>query len=357
MRLALVRLRALLAKEFLQLLRDARMRFFVVVPPLVQLLIFGYAANYEVRHAEIAIVDQSNSVATREIRAAIAAGGHFTAHYLGDMAAASDAMDRNRVRAIVQIMPGFDRDPAIQLIADGSDPNSAQIITGELARLIQRRAAQAAGREPALALEERAWFNENLDDRAYFVPGVIATVLMVSTMILTAMAVVRERELGTLERLLVTPVARIEFLLGKLLPVACVGLFDVLLVSTVAIFWFDLPFRGSPLTLLVGSLLFLASSLGLGLLISSYVSTQQQAMLLAFFVFMPAIILSGIAFPIRNMPESVQWITWFDPLRYFLVVIRDVFLKGGGAFDHLFELTMMAVLGAVSSGLSLLRIR
>jgi ABC-2 type transport system permease protein len=266
-------------------------------------------------------------------------------------------MDRNRVRAIVHILPGFDRDPRIQLTVDGSDPNSAQMIAGELAQIVYRRAARATGAGAPVGLEERAWYNENLDDRAYFVPGVIATVLLVSTMILTAMTVVRERELGTLERLLVTPVARVEFLLGKLVPVACVGLFDVALVSVVAIAWFDLPFRGEASTLLAGSLLFLASSLGLGLLISSYVGTQQQAMLLAIFVLMPAIILSGMAFPISNMPESVQWLTWIDPLRYFLVVIRDVFLKGGGLLDHLFELGMMAVLGVVSSGLSLLRIR
>jgi len=357
MRRALVRLRALLAKEFLQLLRDPRMRFFIVVPPLVQLFAFGYAANYDVRHAEIAVVDQTNSVATRELLAAIGASGHFTAHYFPDMRAASTAMDRNHVRAIVRVLPDFDSDPVVQLISDGSDPNSAQMIAGELSQTLYRRAVQFAGKEPTLRLEERAWFNENLDDRAYFVPGVIASVLLVSTMILAAMTVVREREIGTLERLMVTPLARIEFVLGKLIPVACIGLLEVVLVTVVAIAWFELPFRGSPFALLLGSLLFLASTLGLGLMVSSYASTQQQAMLLAFFVFMPAIILSGLAFPIRNMPEVVQWFTWIDPLRYFLVVIRDLFLKGGGLLDNAFELTMMAVLGLVTSALSLLRIR
>ena len=180
---------------------------------------------------------------------------------------------------------------------------------------------------------------------------------MVATIILSAMMVVRERELGTLERLMVTPLGRLEFIFGKIIPVACVGLFDVFVVTFLAVTWFDIPFRGNVLALLFGSTLFLMSSLGLGLLISSYSSTQQQAMLLAFFVIMPFIILSGFAFPIRNMPEGVQLITWLDPLRYYLVVIRDLFLKGGGLLDHVFEYSMMALLGSIAMLLSMARIR
>ena len=206
-------------------------------------------------------------------------------------------------------------------------------------------------------LQERAWYNPNLDDREYFVPGIIATVVLVATMLLTAMTVVREREMGTLERLMVTPVARLEFLIGKMIPVACIGLFDVALVTALAVLWFQVPFRGELLALLLGSVLYLMSTLGLGLLISSYSSTQQQAMLLGFFVIMPAIILSGFAFPISNMPEGVQWFTFVDPLRYFLVIIRDLFLKGSGVFDHLFEYGMMALLGTVALALSVARIR
>ena len=227
----------------------------------------------------------------------------------------------------------------------------------DLVNTVQRHAALEAGRSPPVQIEERAWFNENLEDRDYFVPGIIANVVLITTMILTAMAVVRERELGTLERLMVTPVARLEFLVGKVVPVACVGLFEVFLISAAAVLWFDVPFRGSPLALLLGSMLFLLSTQGLGLLISSYSSTQQQAVLLAFFILMPAVILSGFAFPIRNMPEGVQWLTWLDPLRYYLVIIRDLFLKGGGLGDHPFEYAMMAVLGVSAFVLSSLRIR
>ena len=352
-----VRLRALLAKEFLQLLRDPRMRFFVVVPPLLQSLIFGYAANYDVLHARIGVVDQAGTQITRELVAAITASGHFTAQYYIAMQMAKDALDRNSIRAILRFAPDFHHQPAIQLITDGSDANSAQIIMGQLSRAIYHYSNQKRVGDPSLIqIEEQAWYNPNLEDRPYFLPGIIANLVFIITMILTAMSVVREREMGTLERLLVTPVARLEFLLGKMITVAAVGLFDVLLVTLVAVNWFKIPFRGSIPGLLTGSVLFLLSSLGIGLLISSYAKTQQQAILLAFLVIMPTVILSGFAFPINNMPEGVQWFTWLNPLRYYQVVIRDLFLKGSSLKDHGFEYGMMGLLGMITLLISLQRI-
>ncbi len=350
----LLRLRALLRKEFLLLLRDPRMRFFVVVPPLIQLVIFGYAATFDVRFAAVGVVDQADTVQTRQLRAAITATGHYRLIRFDSMRTAKQAMAVNEIRGILHFAPNFVRRPAVQLIADGSDSNSAQVILGQLGRALK----EAGGSKPLpIEIEERNWFNPNLDDRWYFIPGIMANVVLISTLILTAMSVVRERELGTLERLLVTPLGRFEFIIGKLLPVAAIGLFDVLLITAIAIFWFEVPFRGSFLALLLGSSLYLLSSLGIGLLISSYASTQQQAMLLSFFVIMPLVILSGFAFPIANMPESVQLLTWLDPLRYYLVVVRDLFLKGSSLFDHGFEYLMMAVLGAGSMLLSMLRVR
>lgn len=354
---SLIRLRALLAKEFRQLLRDPRMRFFVVVPPLIQLMVLGYAATFDVREAQVGVVDYAHTQQSRDLLAAVTAGGHFKLHPFPDMAAAADAVDRNRMRAVIHFAADFARRPVVQLIADGSDSNSAQIIVGQLSQIIRENTQQRTGSRLPIQIQERAWYNPNLDDRDYFVPGIIATVVLVATMLLTAMTVVREREMGTLERLMVTPVARLEFLIGKMIPVACIGLFDVALVTALAVLWFQVPFRGELLALLLGSVLYLMSTLGLGLLISSYSSTQQQAMLLGFFVIMPAIILSGFAFPISNMPEGVQWFTFVDPLRYFLVIIRDLFLKGSGVFDHLFEYGMMALLGTVALALSVARIR
>ncbi len=354
---SLIRLRALLAKEFRQLLRDPRMRFFMVVPPLFQLLAFGYAASFDVHHAEIAVVDQARTSATRELLAAVAATGRFTLHYVPDVAEAGAAMDRGAIRAILRFAPDFERRPVAQIVSDGSDSNSAQMIAGQLSQTLQQSARSSAGIDPPVQIEERAWFNENLDDRPYFVPGIIANIVLITTVILTAMTVVREREFGTLERLLVTPVARLEFLIGKMVAVAAVGLFDVALISLIAVAWFDVPFRGSIVGLLAGSLLFLMSSLGIGLLISSYSETQQQAMLLAFFIIMPMVVLSGFAFPIQNMPEGVQWLTWLDPLRYYLVIIRDIFLKGSEIGTHGFEYGMMALLGSGALLLSLARVR
>lgn len=352
----LIRLRALLVKEFRQVLRDPRMRFFVIVPPLVQLIIFGYAATFDVRHADLGVVDQSRSPASRDYIDSIAATGHYTLHYLNDMDAARLAVDRGTVRAIVHFGGQFAQDPVVQLVADGSDSNSALLIVGELSQILKRHAQSQTGSLPPITVEERAWFNPNLDDRNHFVPGIMANVVLVATMILIAMTVVREREQGTLERLLVTPVARLEFIIAKIVPVACIGLADVTLITLVAVFWFDVPLRGELLALFVGSLLFLGSTLGLGLLISSYASTQQQAMLLAFFLIMPTVILSGFAFPIANMPQEVQILTWLDPLRYYLVVVRDIFLKGAGITDHWFEYLMMALLAVTALALSALRL-
>ncbi len=352
---SLIRLRAMLVKEFRQILRDPRMRFFVIVPPLLQLVIFGYAATFDVRQAEVAVVDEARISASRELIDAVRATGRFQLHLVPSMNAAEMLVERGKVRAILRFPWDFDGAGSLQLIADGSDSNSAQLVVGQLSATLREHLLQ--NNNPPLDLVTRAWFNPSLEDRNYFVPGIMVNVVLIATMILMAMTVVRERELGTLERLLVTPVARLEFVLGKLVPVGLIGLFEVVLVTLVSVGVFDVPFRGDPLALLVASLLYLMSTLGMGLLISSYAATQQQAMLTAFFVLMPMIILSGFAFPIRNMPQWIQWITYLDPLRYYLEVIRDLFLKGGGIEAHPFQYGMMALLGSAALGLSLIRVR
>lgn len=361
-RQSISRLRVLLMKEFLQLFRDPKMRFFVIIPPIVQLLLFGYAATFDVKYADVGVVDYSRTVSSRALLSSINATGHFNLHYFESMQQASDAVIRSNIRAIVQFPYNFERrysgqNAAIQLIADGSDSNSAALVVGQLSEVIRHHVLSGRGRGPPINVEYRAWFNPNLDDREFFVPGIIANVVLIATMILTAMTVVREREIGTLERLMVTPLARIEFVVGKIIPVACIGMLDVILVTLVAVLWFDVPFRGEVLALLLGTLLYLMSTLGMGLVISSFSSTQQQAMLTAVFFIMPLVILSGFAFPIRNMPEPVQYFTFIDPLRYYLVVIRDIFLKGGGIGDHLFEYGMMTMLGVVMMFLSMTRLR
>ncbi|HMA32305.1 MAG TPA: ABC transporter permease [Casimicrobiaceae bacterium] len=351
------RLSALLVKEFVQLLRDPRMRFTLIVPPLIQLFIFGYAATFDVRHADLAVVNHDDGRESRELLAAVVATGHYTLHVVSSIARASTMIDDGRIGVIMEIPARFTTARRIQLIADGSDPNTAQLVMAELAQVINRYAAVETGYQPPVSVVERAWFNPNLEDRWFFIPGIMANVLFVSTMMLTAMMVVREREIGTLERLMVTPVGRAEFLVGKMVPVACIGLFDVAMITTVAVVWFRVPLRGEVVALVLASLVLLASTQGLGLLISSYAATQQQAMLSAMFLIMPMTVLSGFAFPIRNMPESVQLLTWADPLRYYLVVVRDLFLKGGGISDHMFEFAMMSLLGLAALAVSAVRLR
>ena len=345
----------MLAKEFRQILRDPRMRFFVIVPPLVQLIVFGYAATFDVRMADVAVLDEVHISASRELIEAVQATGHFRLHRVENMKAAKRLMERSEVRATLRFPWDFDGTGKLQLIADGSDSNSAQLVVGQLSATLRDHLLQH--NRPPIELVTRAWFNPNLEDREFFVPGIMANVVLIATMILMAMTVVREREMGTLERLMVTPLARLEFIISKLVPVALIGLFDVALVTGIAVGWFGVPFRGDPLALLLASVFFLMSTLGMGLLISSYATTQQQAMLTAFFILIPMIILSGFAFPIRNMPEWVQYVTYLDPLRYYLVIIRDLFLKGGGITSHSFEYGMMSLLGGAALSLSMLRVR
>jgi ABC-2 type transport system permease protein len=351
------RLRVLLGKEFQQLLRDPRMRFVLVAPPLIQLVLFGYAATFDVRHASVAVVDHDHGPASRALLASIRASGHYTLVMLPDTRRASAAMDRDEVRVILQIPADLAQRRELQLIADGSDPNSAQLIAGELSRLVAQASMAAAGQVPPIRVEERAWFNPNLEDRWYFIPGIMANVIFVSTMMLSAMIVVREREYGTLERLMVTPVGRLEFLVCKLVPVACVGVFDALLIAAVAVGWFEIPLRGSVASLVVATLLLLLGTEGLGLLASTYAATQQQAMMSAAFFIMPMIILSGFAFPIRNMPQALQWLSLADPLRHYLIVVRALFLEGGSVFAHPFELAMLALLGGAALTVAALRVR
>ncbi|MDE2604609.1 MAG: ABC transporter permease [Burkholderiales bacterium] len=354
---SLRRLAALLRKEFLHLLRDPRMRFVLVAPPLIELVLFGYAATFDVRHADIAVVNHDTSRVSRDLIAAIRATGHYTLHVLPDMRSAGAAMDRAEVRVILQMPEDLTRRRVVQLVGDGSDPNSAQLIAGELAQVIAQASLAQAGQRPAITVEERAWFNPNLEDRWYFIPGILGNVVFVATMMLSAMVVVREREFGTLERLLVTPVGRLEFLVAKMVPVACVGLFDTLLITAVAGGWFGVPLRGDLSALVGATLLLLVGTQGLGLLASTHAATQQQAMMWGAFFIMPMIVLSGFAFPIHNMPALLQWLSWADPLRYYMVVVRDLFLQGGTLASHPFEYAMMALLGGVALALALRRLR
>ena len=360
------RITQMLIKEFIQILRDPRMRTVIFVMPLVQTLVFGYAVTTDVTHVPTAIFDLDNSRASRELVARFTGSGYFdVVGYVDREEEARNLVDHGLAKAVLRMNKGFGEDlragrtAALQMIVDGTDSNTAGIVlnyAGQIAGrfsevVLHTRFVRATGQPvapPRVALETRAWFNENLESRNFYVPGVIVLIVTLVTLMLSSMAVVREKELGTIEQIMVTPIRQSEFILGKMLPFALIGFADVVLVTAIAGYWFDVPIRGSLLLLLGATSLYLMSTLGIGLLISTISRTQQQAMMSAFFYYFPAMLLSGFVFPIANMPEAVQWLTYLNPLRYFLVIIRGIFLKGVGPDILWPQMAALLMLGAAT---------
>jgi ABC-2 type transport system permease protein len=367
--------RAIIRKEFIQAFRDPRMRAVLVVVPLVQLLVFGYAVTTDVRDVRLAVVDRDNTPQSRELVSRFTGSGYFqdVAHPSGEKDL-KDLMDRGKVRAALVVDAGFggelasSRSAPVQLILDGTDSNTASLVLGYAGRIVEgwsseilaaRMARQTGGRHfpPPVVVHSRAWFNENLESRNYFVPGVIALLLMVTTLLLSSMAIVREKEAGTIEQVMVTPITRWEFILGKTVPFVVIGYLNVAMISTLAVLWFRIPIRGSLLLLAAATGLYLMSMLGIGLYISTVSRTQQQAMMTTFFFTMPFVLLSGFIYPIANMPGWIQVLSYANPVRYFLVVVRGIFLKGVG-LDILWpQLAALAAMGIITLTLASLRFR
>ena len=368
------RLQGMLVKEFIQVFRDTRTRTLLFVPPIVQMLIFGYAATLEVRHIPIAVLDYDNSQASRELLSRFTASPYFDVRaYLNDRREIGDLIDRGEVAVALQINAGFAQDlrkgqtARLQVIVDSSNSNTALIAVGYINQIAARFAQElqrtqllrtapfAPSRIPSIVLERRPFFNVNFDRQWFFVPGLIGNLILVMVVSLTAFAVVREREIGTLEQIMVTPIGRLEFILGKTVPFFLIGLFDTTLVSLVGTFWFGVPFRGSIGVLTIGSILFILCMLGIGLFISTISMTQQQAMVSGFFFNMPAITFSGFGTPISSMPEWLQTLTYLNPLRHFLEVLRGVYLKGVG-LDVLWpQMAAMSLLAFVMLAISVAR--
>ena len=368
------RLQGMLVKEFIQVFRDTRTRTLLFVPPIVQMLIFGYAATLEVRHIPIAVLDYDNSQVSRELLSRFTASPYFDVRtYLSDRREIGNLIDRGGVTVALQINGGFAQDlgkgqtARLQVIVDSSNSNTALIAVGYLNQIAARFAQElqrtqllrtspfAPSRIPSIVLERRPLFNVNFDSQWFFVPGVIGNLILVMVVSLTAFAVVREREIGTLEQIMVTPIGRLEFILGKTVPFFLIGLFDTTLVSLVGTFWFGVPFRGSIGVLTIGSILFILCMLGIGLFISTISMTQQQAMVSGFFFNMPAITFSGFGTPISSMPEWLQALTYLNPLRHFLEVLRGVYLKGVG-LDVLWpQMAAMSLLAFVMLAISVAR--
>jgi len=330
---------ALALKEFLALVRDPRSRFVLIGPPIAQLIVFGYAASFDLDHVPVAIWNQDNGSESRELVSRIQGSPHFEVVAILDHdSQIAPLVDNKKVLAVLHIGPRFGTDlvqghPAsLQLILDGRNSNTAMLALNYLRTIVMdynKSLAQRRGSTgPPVKLSMRAWYNEDLDSHWFIIPGIVGLLTLVVTLVVTALSVAREREQGTFDQLLVTPLRPTAILVGKSIPGLVIGVVEATFIILVAMFWFGIPLRGDVLALYAGLLLFLFSAVGVGLMISAISVTQQQAVLGAFLFLVPAVILSGFATPIANMPEAVQYLTYLDPLRYFLVIVRGVFLEG-----------------------------
>jgi ABC-2 type transport system permease protein len=374
------RIQVILRKEFIQALREPRMRVLLFVPPVVQLLVFGFAVNLDVDHARVAWMDMDRTPESRDLRARFEGSQRFDVVALPrNEEEVRMLLDRGEVEAVVRVLPDFARDivrgesAQVQILTDGTNSNTASLVSRYAAQIIAQYSSDALQTRqnglvltrspgtpanlsfPQVTARSRVWFNPDLHSRNYFVPGVIVNIITMVTLMLTALAIVREKEIGTMEQLMVTPVRPIELMLGKTLPFAMVGLVDVVLITVAAILVFHIPLRGSVLLLLVCAVLYLLTTLGAGLFLSTVSQTQQQAMMAAFFFFMPAFMLSGFAFPIHNMPVAVQYLTYLNPLRYFMEIVRGIFLKGVGITALWPQMACLLVYGIAVMSLSAMR--
>lgn len=339
-----VRIRELVRKEFIVLLRDERNRRILVMAPIVQLLVFGYVVNYDIRDIRVAVFDQARTEESRGFSERFDASPTFRiTHRTADQRGLEDLLLEGRADLGITIAPDFSsriragQTAQVQVLADGTQSNMASVRLGYTMLVIDAynrgMIREMIGSDMSYGSVDariRAWYNPNLYSQHFFVPAIVAFLVMIISLLLTSIAVIREREQGTMEQLVVTPLRPVEMILGKTIPYIIISIVQMIGVTLIAKVWFSLPIAGSVLLLFLATCIFLLSTLGIGLFISTISSTQQQAMMTTFFFILPFFMLSGFVFPIANMPEAVQWLTYLNPLRYFLIIIRGIFLKGVG---------------------------
>jgi ABC-2 type transport system permease protein len=370
---SLSRIFAVFYKELLQTVREPRMRFMLFVPLIFELLVFGFAVNLDLKNSKIAWFDRDRSPHSRQLHDFFSASSAFSiVATLAEDRESQLLLDRGEVIAVVVVMPGFARDlergqlASVQVLVDGSNSNTATLISHYVMQVVGSYAAafrseqnslSAGSDSPPVSARSRVWFNEELKSRNYFIPGVVANLVMITSLVMTAMAIVREREIGTIEQLMVTPVRPIELIIGKTAPFAVIGLCQLTVATLLALAIFRIPFRGNPLMLLFSGFLFLLTTLGVGVFISMISKTQQQAALSTAMFMLPAFLFSGFAFPIHSMPLVFQYVTYLDPMRYFITIVRGVFLKGSDIGVLWPQLLALAGIGIAVFSLSILRFR
>ncbi len=353
------RLLAMLYKEMVTIVRDKRMRAILIAVPLIQTVILGYAVNMDLKNIETAIVDNDNTQLSKQFADKFFSTDTFIQVANTDMNKAEYLISSGDVMMIINIPEGFSaklingKNSPVQIILDATNSVNTGMATGYISNVLalfnQEYVSSLSPdiQSMGVVLDVRNWFNDNFESRELFVPSLLAMLLMIITVLLSSMAIVNEKEKGTLEQLSVSPITAAEFIAGKCIPFAIVSFVDVILIICVAVFWFKISLTGSLPLLLFASFLYILCMLGIGLLISAISSTQQQAMMTMFMLVYPLILLSGFAFPIDNMPEVVQWTTYANPMRYFLVIIRGVFLKGLSIDSLVFETISLTVLALI----------
>jgi ABC-2 type transport system permease protein len=353
------RILALLVKELLAVLNDPKSRVVLIGPPLLQLVVFGYAATFDLNNVPFAVFNQDQSAPSRDLVARFAGSPSFTeVASLGSQRRVAGLIDSRRVAMVLVIDRRFTRDlamhrpAAVQLIVDGRNSNTALLILGYANTIVtdfsQSWMRDHGGARPPAVLDIRARYNPPLNSQWFIVPGIVALLTQVVTLLVVALTVAREREAGTFDQLLVTPMRPVDILLGKGLPGLLIGAVEASVIVVAAVWWFGVPLRGGLAPLYLGLLFFVLAVTGIGLMVSSLAVTQQQALLGAFLFMVPSIILSGFATPIANMPDLVQGLTLINPMRYFLVVVRSVFLEGATVRSLLPQYWPMALIGAVN---------
>lgn len=373
----LLRTWAITRKEFIQIFRDVRTLAVVIVLPVLMLMLYGYAINLDVKHLRTAVVDEDKSAAARELVRAFENNEYFeVVRYLEAPAQVDGTIERGEARLALVIPRGYARDLAsgrraqVQVLVDGSNPTTASVALSYVSGVMQSYSTQVTlaaaaragvGRSEFLRpvdYQPRVWYNPELNSTNYIVPGLIAVILMMLSALLTSMTVVRERERGTIEQLVVSPVMPRELMIGKLIPYVIIAFADVVLVTVAGRMLFDVPLRGSPLLLLALSAVFLVAALGIGLVISTVSTSQQVAMTIAIMATMlPSFLLSGFVFPIASMPRAIQLLTYLIPARYFLVIVREIFLKGVGAQVLWRQAAPLVVFGVAAIGIAALRFK
>ena len=369
---------SMIKKEFAQVLRDNRMRGILFGPPIIMIIVFGYAVNMDVNSTDLAVIDEDKSSMSRGLIEKFTGSGYFTLYsYLHSEKELASQMDNGNVETFIHIKRGLSkniksgRTSEIQVIIDGTDSNRGAVISAYVNEIMQSyfidkylnrvktvillRSSGVAAGTPGVAsgfvmskgvrVVDRAYFNPTLLSKNYFLPGIIGFIVSLITIMLTAMSIVKERESGTMEQIIVSPIQPIEFILGKTIPFAMIGFIDMFVVTIITILWFDVSFKGNMLFLFFAAFFYILCTLAVGIYISTISRTQQQAMMSFFLFFIPAILFSGFAFPIYAMPETIQIITYVNPLMYFIIIIRGVFLKGVGFMVLWKELLVLVIIG------------